>query len=973
MLASRKPIRSSNLNTGIFKSTKDISQSSKNLPYANRAFSWGAKSRWGFPHAGKVYRGFYTRQADAQLRKRKRCPTLSGLDRSYLGLDRLRSRLGWRSASLLKGPNEQPPDKIDRCQRDEGEDWYDRWERQKIRQYDEFVRIVEQDPYRALFGASNRLLGWLDQAMPASKSPEPAPKSSQAERPSNEIKETSQTNIPVKTWPYVRKFRSGDSDGTKSGVIEEREYEIDPITLRKVPKVAPKSDVGLRSPSITREDIVGIPVEKFNPSASDSKPKVSSTIPSFQAETAPNQQDWLSQEGFRTEESQIKTHGIEKHRRIAASSKSSKIESALDRHIQHNKLRSTKSENAAVNYGVNEAQEDDVDLLRASDVRASMGLRGRIAKEEVSAKQSRQKILEDSFERRPSEMDDLIAEEVASSKSKPAFNNPKAPPYANILADPDSHSSTNSSPKVPASTSSTLTSGQVGRIRAKLVPLKTRIDMLKEDYAGLRKQLLNEKHRLEETAKKKAARKAKEILDQEIEAQQAAMNAIEIDRSKDSQLHQSMSTIPHEESHGEGDMASNVHEFAGRDRWYKRKAPHAECEMDAKLKRIANEKAFVQEIRDIYEDTYGNINIEHRQPSTFREEVAATKSAEAELREVGSERSGVQSWDQWLEHGPHDILSIRKEIAKELDSLAFNISTCQERASLEPHPRTKELVIKEGIGSALQSFNKLLSTVLQLVRSYDPRNVYELRRSLRAALASAGIDLASDFSRPKSEPNSNTEIRSTDVKQMEGLPSDSGSPIHYRILAYDNTLQKVSSAKTSSQTPFVGEEPLTPLQALNQLQNPGKFLPHLVSLHNKGYDIISGANDIVILKKVRDAVISKDDYFGRPNPIDGTTTPEVSTGNFASPTGFVNHNPVIPPEEDEAQRSAPLRPVDKVRREEDVFSGSTRRNWQESRRIGRKDRRRVRRHKTFKRMLLTGLVTAAACYTTGVVIEMMHM
>ena len=918
-----------------------------------------------------MYQGFYTRQADAQIRKRKRYPILNELDCSYLSLDRLGSDQGWRFASSWRKPDEQSSAARYRSERDEGEDWYGRWKRQKSRQYDEFVRRVEQDPYRALFGASNRLLGWLDQARPGSASPESTRASSQAGGTSSEIRNSSPNELPAKTWPYDGSIQSGHADGANSRFAEDQEYEIDPITLHKVPKLSSRPSTTLKNTTKPEQDVNDIPVKKFSPSASTSRTQASSTIPSFQAETASNQQNWLSKEDFHAKEGQTIRNAAESHKITVAAGETPKIESALDRYIQNIKPKSMKSRESTTGFDSKETQ-DDVDLLRTSDVRASAGLRGRSAKEEASAKQSRQKILEDSYERRLSELDSLLAKELASSKSRPATDYSSAPPNGNIFADPHSNSSTEFPGKVSAPANSYLTSGHVGRIRAKLVPLKTKIDMLKEDYAYLRKQLIKEKHRLEEAAKRKATRKAQEMLDQEVKAQQAAMNAIELGLNKDPQLPQSASQIPHEESHGEGDMASNVHEFAGRARWYKRKAPHAECEMDAKLKRLASEKEFVREIRGIYEDTYGKIDTEHRQHSTSREEVTAMKSAKAESTDIQSRHGDEQDRDQRPKLGAGEMLSIRHDIFGELDLLAFKISSYQKRASLEPNSQTRESITKEFIGSALESFDKLFSSALRLIQSYDTCNLDEARQHIRAALTSARLGLTSDSSQPNSE-SSVSGIGSLDVKQMEQVPSDSRSPTCYRILAYDNSSQKVSSAKTSLQTPFVGEKALTPLQALGQLQNPGKFLPHLVTLHNKGYDIVSGANDILILKKVRDAVISKDDYFGRPNPVDGTTTPEVSTGNFASPTGFVNHNPVIPTEEVDAQRSAPPRPVDKVRREEDVFSGNTRRSWQEGKRISKKDKRRVRRHKTLKRMLLTGLLTAAACYTTGVVIEMMHL
>ena len=118
------------------------------------------------------------------------------------------------------------------------------------------------------------------------------------------------------------------------------------------------------------------------------------------------------------------------------------------------------------------------------------------------------------------------------------------------------------------------------------------------------------------------------------------------------------------------------------------------------------------------------------------------------------------------------------------------------------------------------------------------------------------------------------------------------------------------------------------------------------------------------------------------NPIDGTTT---QTGNFASPTGFVNYD--LPYPIDEPLNDPPpapksntwkSKPKDKIRRQEDVFSGSSRRprqNQHDHHRIKAKTkhRRPTRRRRTIKRMFLVGLLTAGGCYAVGVASEYLRM
>ena len=976
MIASCKAVRPRSLSNGSLTKKNAEAWAPEGLPYTLRAFSWGAKSKWGPPHAGKVYKGFYTRQADAQIRRSKKYPSLGELDRSYLGMRRLRSNHAWRAASSWRKSEEHLSSVADRSNTDEGEDWYGRWERQKMRQYNEFVRKIEQDPYQALFGASNRWLGWLNATHSSSKRPENPQARSYAKDSFTRAEDSIRSTNPGKTSTNVGEAQPPRIDESRSPPSEEQDYEIDPITLRKVPKETSKPDSGIKSRlSKTDEKTASIPIKKFDGSGRAVGFSISSTSSAPRPEASFDQtpQDWLSQEGFRARKIQIDTDGGMGFVSKAVRAEGSKIESALDRHIKSNDSALTQLRNPTAHYKSKETTRDDIDLLRASDITASAGSASRMVKETPPVNEPRQRILEKQYEQRSSEMDDRLAKEVADRKSGPASDHQTIASSANVLSDPEDLPSTACPVKlVSAQTGSNLTSTHVSRTRAKLVPLKAKIDLLKVDYDGLRRKLLEEKRRMEGIAKKRAARKAGEMLDQEVKAQQAAMYAVEVRHSEDFEEHKPTVTVSHEELHGEGDMASNVHEFAGRARWYKRKAPHAQCKMDAKLQELASEKAFVSEIRGIYEDTYGTIDTEHRQPYTAQRDTKMADSSNEGTTDPQLLNIITQDWGERLEHGVKEILPIEKEMAHELRSLAFTMEDCRQRASGETDQQRKDLIMKEAIDAASESGTRVISAGLRLALFHGPLDANALRRSLIAAARFAGIDLASDLSPSTSTPTA-AVAQSLHESPAAEVSSEPSTKTYYRILAYDSSLQKVSSAKTSSQTPFVGEKPLSPLQALNQLQNPGKFLPHLISLHNKGYDIISGANDILMLKKVREAVISKDDYYGRPNPVDGTTTPEVSTGNFASPTGFVNHNPVLPPDEEEPQQSVPHRATDKVRREEDVFSGTTRRTWQEGKRSSKKDKRKLRRRRTIRRMLLTGTMTAVACYATGVVFEMMHM
>ena len=185
-------------------------------------------------------------------------------------------------------------------------------------------------------------------------------------------------------------------------------------------------------------------------------------------------------------------------------------------------------------------------------------------------------------------------------------------------------------------------------------------------------------------------------------------------------------------------------------------------------------------------------------------------------------------------------------------------------------------------------------------------------------------------------------------------------PTVYKILAYDPTMQEINTAETTSIVPDSASA-LTPAEVLLRLSNPAKFFPHFQPLQAEGYEIVSGSGDVLVFRKVRstDPQVSKSESASAlkrkvTNPIDGMqSSPIAATGNFASPTGFVNHDlPVSDP---------PFKSNIDVRREEPVFSGKS--NWQGDSGSTRKSKGRGKR-------LLIGAAWVAGCsYAIGVVAE----
>ena len=161
-------------------------------------------------------------------------------------------------------------------------------------------------------------------------------------------------------------------------------------------------------------------------------------------------------------------------------------------------------------------------------------------------------------------------------------------------------------------------------------------------------------------------------------------------------------------------------------------------------------------------------------------------------------------------------------------------------------------------------------------------------------------------------------------------------PSLYKILAYDPSTQSISVAETTSAVHETAS-PASPGAVLLRLSNPSKFLPHFTELQAHGYEIVSGSGDVLVFRKVRPGSPDATSISGIPsakttpiNPIDMMGKPV--TGNFASPTGFVNYDALA---EAEAFRYKPSPPPTSAAREE-RYIGEGQRKGKKKRSLGRK-------------------------------------
>ena len=1071
----------------------------------SRDFSWGSKHKKNTRCAGKVYKGLLNGISAGKDMTRKQLyrSTLWGGQHLRRYYPRYAPIQEWRfSSSWGKKPDISSSSRT-KTETSEAEDWYARWEKQKLKQYEEFMKRVEHDPYTALFGTSwSNFVGEKSGTQAAKSTSSSTPKETSV--PKNETTPKNSSSKSKSSSSKLSETKNTREGQPKSGATpskeRDEEYEIDPITNRKVLKTSasPVSTVTYIDPNV--EDTGKAFEVSFkrwglvSPSPLDRRfimiehaQTSSSSHPSSKDNSNPKPQNgsgWLAQEGFgRSQEPKAGPQSALPDHEAKPHTTATKIESALDRHLS-SKSTNEKARDGRTQliYKPEENKTDDVDLLRPSDVRASAGLRGNQPKETKVDKLVRRQKLEKNFASRSLDSTSHIAGEAASNKlvkktedspaeieiaqeldqrsqlkGKRQDTKPRdeegskdtSVAWVNEVSDAKDHDPVffDQTPASAPVLKKELVSEPLNavvrqaqceardkarKLKAQIVPFQAKLNAMKADYDSLRQQWLREIRRAKEKVAKdevdlkaqKLARRAREIHEDEIKTQKLAMEAMETRHSDESSKKTAsdlsigndagrkpaprrlQSFLP-----GEGDMASNVHEFAARDRWYKRKAPHAmdasDAEMNAKLQKITSDRALIREVRGIYEDTYGTIDTKHRQPESRPTPLAKESTLSSERvslkAQLPSNTAGVTDSSRNQDR-PHcsDPLEI---IQKLFGQLRDAQSIVQEYRG-----QTKQAL---GLGDqdtinskAPGAFEKI---AIQIVRTSGQLAGVSLGRMIDQGLA--------DEVAPK-KPTINNQPSLTVPLPNDPEAEKAIQPNAYCVLVYDPATRKIQSAKTIQLGPFFKEESLLPLAALNRLRDPGMFLPHITSLGDKGYKPISCTNNILVLKKeVTPQKLAE---------IKGTDEPDDYTANRALDSvtdrkALEERHAQLQEIELEQRKAKEIRkealktdkapqkveeirktsrdgiekekqpfqeaqnhpsrfwtfpshtPSKKVRRQETVFSGSRQGKWVDSSSKSKKSKRGAgKRRKTLKHMIMAGVFTAGCCYSVGVVTEAMH-
>ena len=371
----------------------------------------------------------------------------------------------------------------------------------------------------------------------------------------------------------------------------------------------------------------------------------------------------------------------------------------------------------------------------------------------------------------------------------------------------------------------------------KLKPLK---HMNAKELADHRQSLLNswkqDLSKVEKAAQTMTRTDRK--LEEEVSAQKTAMSAFENkwryrERPSTPVESEKASQAP-EKIAGEGDISTNVAEFAKNNRWYKDKAPHAATNEQRK-----HDHQLVRDVRQVYEDAYGPINITHRQGTC----VSGTNKAADAAAEFNKLRDADDKhFARYINLNKiSGTVSPKTEESPE-SSIKPEVSNQVRKASEHPERTKIHHITSNGPFSHYAALSHRPIGFTGIVTG-PPVNWDQLKLAERLSLKEAMTKL--------SDPQGFVDRLIKDDRIGEDI-----------VLAKDSQL--VTRKQVPARSANKAQEPETATAAATD-EDPSRASPTPTSSRSS-----------------------------KVNPIDGTTrnVPDLTPqpGNFASPTGFVNHD-----------------------------------------------------------------------------------
>jgi len=332
---------------------------------------------------------------------------------------------------------------------------------------------------------------------------------------------------------------------------------------------------------------------------------------------------------------------------------------------------------------------------------------------------------------------------------------------------------------------------------------------------------------------------------------------------------------------GEGDICTNITKFAGSRKWYKQPVSALQPnprELD-QAEQMAKDWALVKEVREIYENNYGKIDVNHQQPQPDQENQARDEALAAYENQRSQDNAILEG--EFLtgaepEHkarddalARHETVSRRKprqvvEVESDVDlGEALAEHEKEEHYAFRPDDSlVDDLFRHEKVGQYKFKPDKLEAEIQAEEREANEAQVLMAPENMGKMTEVVAENLQHDGP-PRDPKLVSDEALKLNTAGLSGESVDPASvtakaestvqweePPVYKVLAYDSGNDKFSTATTTAN--FTGSEsPISIPQALSQLYQPARFVPHFAELQQDGYQVIYGTRDLLVFKKVK--------------------------------------------------------------------------------------------------------------------------
>ena len=674
-------------------------------------------------------------------------------------------------------------------------------------------RWVERDPYRALYGLQGERAWnpWTDSWSIFMRFGRPRKvnktenKSSSTSSENKDAQSQSSKEQAESTERKTTVEKTKKEENSKSSLSSENEqFTIDPITMKKVPKSEPviaQQAPTSRSVSSTSVE-TDIPVKKVEPADSETKPSNrGDSTSSKPAEVDPAKlsgfatQPWLVREGFTPESaSPVPNDNSPKHPTSTPQvSGTAKIQSALDRQIFWGDKKIPRAERPK--YTAPENKTEDLDLLRASDVRAASGRRTREETPSIEDPQRRREKLEEKFTEAEKKFTGEV-ESVRDAQRQSVSAQKRPSPLKNTRNDPGTNERLN---------------------QTQWDHWNHILNQSKLDDQRLGNVLANEKGQPKQAHQKAKLQGALEKLKAEINHTKDAYEKSENEAKGQSEL-DSKETQPAVSLIGDANPVLTADSI----------------DESAKTERKEREKALVREIRHIYEDKYGTIDTTHKQP-------ILEEPPERAVDSISGSNSSIPSM-------------IRQPIETQRCYTPYERDNGKTRETRAPKIQESELT-SEAMTPVVQDWPRHLETESSykshLSTSVAPdqdstKNV--TKASKEDTLASQPPSLQKLFPTLTARPKG-TESGSKNDEVLASTEAVKAIPYIYRILVLDREKQIVVAANTTSSLLQTSSPLRSASDILIHLDHPSKYFSHMGTLESQGFELMAGTRGMLVYRK----------------------------------------------------------------------------------------------------------------------------